>query len=73
MRYLLVMLACALAVSLCGCSQEEKPKAHTVTEIQAQIDKVQNDSRIPDQAKGMILGHLQHEKELAQKQPPSTH
>lgn len=69
MRTLLAILSCALAFALCGCSpREEEPKPKTVAEVQAEIDKVQNDPKMPPGVKSMVLGLLQNQKEKAQKQ-----
>ena len=64
---LVLVSACAIA----GCSSSGPVrKKETPAEVQTQIDKVQNDSRIPDSVKGQILGQLQHEKQLAQQGGP---
>ncbi|MDE2128002.1 MAG: hypothetical protein KGJ62_15580 [Armatimonadetes bacterium] len=70
-RILGAALALALSAMTAGCSNSTPAKKkQTPAEVQTQIDKVQNDPRIPDTVKGQILGQLQHEKQLAQQGGP---
>jgi hypothetical protein len=64
-----VLAACALTLpALVGCSREEKPKPKTVASVQAQIDNVKNDTKMPPRIKAMVLGQLQAERQRVQQQ-----
>lgn len=71
MRRVLPALACAAVFGLsvlAGCHREEQPKPHTLSDIQAQIDKVKSDPNMPANVKPMVLGMLEGEKQRLQKQ-----
>ncbi len=65
MRNLLRMIGCALAVGLVGCSHAPEPKPLSPAQVQAQVDRAQNDPNIPPQIKDRIIGNLQHPNDQA--------
>ena len=67
MKTYFAAFACALTLGLAGCSHEEQPHRRTVAEVQAEIDKAQNDPKMPDNIKQMVLGKLQGAKAQAEK------
>lgn len=63
--------AAGLGVTLSGCHREEQPHVKTAAEIQAQIDKVQNDPKMPPQIKEMVLGKLRGAKQTVERKADS--
>jgi hypothetical protein len=63
-----LILAVVCALALCGCGPKETPvHQKTVSEIDADINKVQGEVSMPPQANGMALGSLQKQREIAAK------
>jgi len=60
-------VACVLCMCAWGCSREEAPKGKTPDQVRAEIQKVQNDPKMPPKVKGMVLGLLQSELARAEK------
>lgn len=68
-RPLLLACICALVLACVGgCSREEKPTPKTVSSVQAQIDNVQKDTKMPPNIKAMVLGQLKAEMERVKRQ-----
>jgi hypothetical protein len=63
------MCGLVAAIGMCGCSHEPEPHQPTVAEIQAQIEKVKADPKMPANVKAMVTGQLQGA--LARAQHPS--
>jgi len=59
--------AAALIAAAPACRRDEQPHVKTAAEIQADIDKVQNDPKMPPQIKEMVLGKLRGAKQTAEK------
>ncbi|MGC8668118.1 MAG: hypothetical protein ACP5VE_08400 [Chthonomonadales bacterium] len=59
--------ACLLALFAAGCSHQDGPKPKTPSQIQAEMDKVRNDPKMPPNIKNMVLGHLQGEMQRVQQ------
>jgi hypothetical protein len=51
-------------LGLAGCRREPEVKVKTPEQVRAEIQKVENDPKMPANVKGMVLGLLR--KELAQ-------
>jgi len=60
---------CVLALVVSGCSRQQGPTPKTPAQIQAEMDKVRNDPKMPPNIKNMVLGHLQGEMQRVQTNP----
>jgi hypothetical protein len=64
----LILSFICVAAALGGCGPKEPPvHQKTVSEIDAEIKKVQGEANMPPQARGMALGSLQKQREIAAK------
>mgnify|MGYP001291913803 CR=1 FL=1 len=66
LRRTIGVIAAAMCLSLTACSRKQEVKVKTPDQIKAEIQKVQNDPKMPPNVKGMVLGLLN--KELAQSE-----
>jgi len=66
LRRMIGVIAAAMCLALTGCSRKQEVKVRTPDKIRAEIQKVQNDPKMPPNVKGMVLGLLN--KELAQSE-----
>ena len=64
-----LLAAAAFMAALCsGCGPKEaQARRKSVSEIDAQIQKIQEDASMPPQAKGIVLANLQRDRSAAAK------
>lgn len=68
-QYVTIVLTLPTLSILCGCNtpQQATARPQTVAEIDAEIKKVQDNTQMPPQAKGAVLGNLQKARDAAAK------
>ncbi len=62
-----VMLGAVACLFAVGCRREPEVKVKTPDEVKAEIRKVEADTKMPANVKGMVLGLLRKELEQAEK------
>lgn len=64
---LLSLLSCLALLCVSGCARQEKPQVRTPEQVRAEIQKVENDPKMPANVKSMVLGLLRQELANAER------